>query len=155
MEKITVEEVINQAIAREEDSFVFYKHLRDKVLDQVSKDTLGFMAKEELKHKTILEQYKNGELGSDALTLREVVDALVVEALGRSEITEVMDHKDIFLVAAERERASHEFYTQLAELQPEGELKQLLTKLAQEELAHKEKAEYLYCNAAFIQTDGG
>jgi rubrerythrin len=66
-----------------------------------------------------------------------------------------MDHKDVFLVAAEREKASHEFYTKLAALQPEGELKQLLAKLAQEELAHKEKAEYLYCNAAFPQTDGG
>ena len=155
MGKITVEEVINQAIEREEDSFAFYNHLRNKVLDEVSKDTLSLMAKEELKHKGILEQYKRGELGGNALSLREVVDALVVEALGRSEIKEVMDHKDIFLVAAEREKASHEFYSQLAELQPEGELKQLLNKLAQEELAHKEKAEYLYCNAAFTQTDGG
>ena len=43
----------------------------------------------------------------------------------------------------------------LAELQPAGELKKLLSKLAQEELAHKEKAEYLYCNAAFPQTDWG
>ena len=155
MEKITVEEVINQAIDREQDSFAFYKNLMEIVLDKVSQDTLDFMAKEELKHKRILEQYKRGELGKDALSLREVVDALVVEALGHSKITEVMDHKDVFLVAAEREKASHEFYTKLAALQPEGELKQLLSKLAQEELAHKEKAEYLYCNAAFPQTDGG
>ena len=155
MEKITVEEVINQAIEREEDSFAFYEHLKGIVLDKISQDTLDFMAREELKHKRILEQYKRGELGKDALSLREVVDALVVEALGHSEIKEVMDHKDIFLVAAEREKASHEFYTQLAALQPEGELRQILSKLAQEELAHKEKAEYLYCNAAFPQTDGG
>ena len=134
---------------------MFYEHLKDIVLDKTSQDTLDFMAKEELKHKRILEQYKRGELGKDALSLREVVDALVVEALGHADITEVLDYKDIFLVAAEREKASNEVYTKLAALQPEGELKQLLTKLAQEELAHKEKAEYLYCNAAFPQTDGG
>ena len=62
---------------------------------------------------------------------------------------------DIFLIAAEREKASHEFYRKLAELQPEGAFKTVLDKLAQEELAHKEKVEYLYCNAAFPQTDGG
>jgi len=75
--------------------------------------------------------------------------------LGPPEITERLEHKDIFLVAAEREKSSHEFYKKFAELQPEGELKKLLYKLAQEELAHKEKTEYLYCNAAFPQTDGG
>ena len=155
MSETTLKEVIDQAIEREEDSFAFYEHLKDIVLDKISQDTLDFMAKEELKHKRILEQYKRGELGKDSLSLREVVDALVVEALGHSAITEVMDHKDIFLVAAEREKASHEFYTKLAELQPAGELKKLLSKLAQEELAHKEKAEYLYCNAAFPQTAGG
>ena len=44
--------------------------------------------------------------------LREVVDARVVEALGPPDVTERLDQKDIFLVAAEREKASHEFYTQ-------------------------------------------
>ena len=79
----------------------------------------------------------------------------MVEALGPPEITESLGHKDIFLVAAERERSAYEFYTKLAALQPEGELKGLLLKLAQEELSHKEKVEYLYCNAAFPQTEGG
>ena len=38
MEKITLEEVINQAIEREEDSFAFYQHLKDRVLDKISKE---------------------------------------------------------------------------------------------------------------------
>ena len=155
MSEITLQEVIDQAILREEEAFAFYEKLMDTVADTASQDTLDFMAKEELKHKEILERYSRGELGQDALSLREVVDARVAEALGPPDVTERLDHKDIFLVAAEREKASHEFYAKLAELQPPGELKKLLSKLAQEELAHKEKAEYLYCNAAFPQTDGG
>jgi hypothetical protein len=31
----------------------------------------------------------------------------------------------------------------------------MLYAFAGEELRHKEKVEYLYCNAAFPQTDGG
>ena len=155
MPEIILKEVIDQAILREEQAFAFYEKLMDAVADKVSQDTLAFIAKEELKHKEILERYARGELGQEALSLREVVDARVVEALGPPDVTERLDQKDIFLVAAEREKASHEFYAKLAELQPEGELKKLFSKLAQEELAHKEKAEYLYCNAAFPQTDGG
>jgi len=155
MPEITLQEVIDQAILREERAYAFYEKLMAAVADRASQDTLAFIAKEELHHKEILERYARGELGQDALSLREVVDARVVEALGPPDVTERLDQKDIFLVAAAREKASHAFYTKLAELQPEGELKKLLSKLAQEELSHKEKAEYLYCNAAFPQTDGG
>ena len=155
MSEITLQEVIDQAILREEQAFAFYEKLMERVADTASQDTLAFIAKEELKHKEILERYARGELGQEALSLREVVDGRVVEALGPPDLTECLDQKDIFIVAAEREKASHEFYAKLAQLHPEGELKKLLSKLAQEELAHKEKAEYLYCNAAFPQTDGG
>ena len=50
---------------------------------------------------------------------------------------------------------SHEFYTELAGLHGDGEVKDLLLKMANEELKHKEKMEYLYANTAFPQTDGG
>jgi len=157
MQQVNMEEVLNQAIHREEIAHSFYTNLITIVADKVSKDTLLYMANEdeELKHKEFLEKYKRGELEGRSLNLKMVVDGKVVEALGPPEITERLEHKDIFLIAAEREKASHEFYTKLAALQPEGELKGLLLKFAQEELAHKEKVEYLYCNAAFPQTDGG
>ena len=145
MQQVSMEEVLNQAIHREEIAHSFYTKLITIVEDKVSKDTLLYMANEELKHKEFLEKYKRGELEGKSLNLKMVVDGKVVEALGPPEITEHLEHKDIFLVAAEREKASHEFYTKLAALQPEGELKGLLLKLAQEELAHKEKVEYLYC----------
>lgn len=155
MQQVSMEEVLHQAILREEIAHSFYTNLINIVGDKVSKDTLSCMANEELKHKEFLEKYKRGEIQGASLDLKKVVDGKVVEALGPPDITEPLEHKDIFLVAAEREKASYEFYTEFAELQPEGELKRVLLKLAQEELAHKEKAEYLYCNAAFPQTDGG
>lgn len=155
MQKVSIEAVIDQAIQREEIAHSFYLNLMNIVKDTVSKDTLIYLANEELKHKEFLKKFKSGGRGETSLDLKKVVDGKVIETLGPPEITEHLEHKDIFLVAAEREKASHEFYQQLAELQPEGEFKRLLYKLALEELAHKEKVEYLYCNAAFPQTDGG
>ena len=155
MQQLTMEEVIDQAIAREEESFALYEKLTAVVQDAASRDTLRFMAGEELKHKTALQKYKSGELGTEAISLRTVADARVVEALGAPDIAGPLQHKDIFLFAAGREKASHEFYQRMAEVQPPGALRTMLAAFAAEELRHKEKVEYPYCNAAFPQTDGG
>jgi len=48
-----------------------------------------------------------------------------------------------------------EFYVSLAAIHPKGKAKNILLKMAEEELKHKEKMEYHYTNAAFPQTDGG
>ena len=37
----------------------------------------------------------------------------------------------------------------------DGKAKEMLLKMANEELKHKEKMEYLYANTAFPQTAGG
>jgi rubrerythrin len=47
------------------------------------------------------------------------------------------------------------FYTELAHLHADGDLREMLLKMANEELKHKEKMEYLYANTAFPQTSGG
>ena len=66
-----------------------------------------------------------------------------------------MRREDIFLLASHRELKSYKFYTELAELHPRGDTKEMLLKIANEELKHKEKMEYLYANTAFPQTAGG
>jgi rubrerythrin len=66
-----------------------------------------------------------------------------------------MGIKDIYLAAADKELNTYNFYNSLAAVEPAGEVKNLLLKMANEELKHKEKVEYLYSNTAFTQTQGG
>ena len=61
----------------------------------------------------------------------------------------------LYLIAANRELNSFTFYKSLSDSYPAGDVKDLLTKMANEELKHKEKMEYLYANTAFPQTAGG
>ena len=96
-----------------------------------------------------------GNYTADALRMSTVVDYRIAEHLEKPDPAADMESKDVYLVAAHRELASYNFYTALAALHPDGELKQLLVKIAGEELRHKEKVEYLYANTAFPQTDGG
>jgi rubrerythrin len=152
---MTTEELLKTAIRFEERSFDFYQRLKETVRDSMSRNTLDYLSQEELKHKDFLEQYLRGNITGSTLRLTDPHDSKIVEAFKIPSINPDLELKDAFLVAAEREKESHEFYSKLADLHPDGRVKDLLKQLAQEELAHKEKVEYLYVNAAFPQTAGG
>ena len=147
--------LIDVAIEREDEAYGFYMGLCNRIEDESVKDTLKFLADEEQKHKEFLVNYREGHYGTDSLRLTDVVDYKIAEYLEEPDIKKDMDSKDIYLVAAHRELLSYNFYKALANLHPDGEAKKMFLKMANEEMKHKEKVEYLYSNTAFPQTAGG
>ena len=83
------------------------------------------------------------------------MDYKIAEHLDQPQISPDIKLKDVFLLAANREKASHEFYLSLAQIHPAGEVKRLIEELAAQELEHKQQVEFLYTEVAFPQTDGG
>ena len=154
MEK-RVSDILDIAIKREEDAYDFYMDIHSKVVDADVKDTLEFIAGEEKKHKAFLVSYRDGEFGATALRMSDVVEYKIAEYLSEPEVDENSKPEDVYLVASHRELRSHHFYTELANLHADGDLQEMLLKMANEELKHKEKMEYLYANRAFPQTSGG
>ena len=155
MKEKKLEAIIDLAIGKEEQSYDFYTGLQSSVKDPSVRETLGFLAAEELKHKQFLERYRQGNLGPDTLRLSHVVDYAIAEHLDPPELTGSLHGKDVYLLAAHRELRAFNFYKALAAVHPEGSVRQVLDRMANEELKHKEKVEYLYANTAFPQTDGG
>jgi rubrerythrin len=155
MENKNVQAVLETAIEKERESHEFYMDLYNLVEDTIAKDALLFLADEETKHEEFLRNYLAGNYGADALQLHEVIDYGIAEYLEIPDIEKGMETKDIYLVAAHRELNSYNFYKNLADIHPDGGVKDLLLKMANEELKHKEKVEYLYSNTAFPQTAGG
>ena len=151
MSEKKLEGVLETAIQREADAYNFYAELREKVTDPLAKETLTFMASEEQKHKAFLEAYRDGKY-SGALQLNTVVDYKVAEYLDKPDLNKDITSKDVYLIAAHRELNSYDFYTALAQLQPAGEVKDMLLNMASEEKKHKEKVEYLYANTAFPES---
>jgi rubrerythrin len=154
MEK-RVSDILEIAIKREEDAYDFYMDIHSKVVDANVKDTLEFIAGEEKKHKAFLVSYRDGDFGTKALRMSDVVEYKIAEYLEEPEVDESSKPEDVYLVASHRELRSHYFYTEMANLHAEGDLQEMLFKMANEELKHKEKMEYLYANTAFPQTSGG
>jgi rubrerythrin len=66
-----------------------------------------------------------------------------------------MQLRDVFLLAANREKASHEFYHGLANLHRRGAVRTMFEQLAAAEAQHKRRVEFLFTEVAFPQTDGG
>jgi rubrerythrin len=153
--KKTVAEILDMAIQREEVAYDFYMDIYHKVDDASVKDTVEFIAAEEKKHKAFLVSYKAGQYGADSLRMSDVVEYKLAEYLEEPEISKTSSSAEIYLVAAHREGRSHQFYAELANMHEVSELKTMLQKMANEELKHKEKMEYLYANTAFPQTSGG
>jgi rubrerythrin len=147
--------VVETAIKREEEAYDFYKEISAIATDKNAKQTTADMAEEEKKHKEFLLKYRDGGFGTEALRLTEVVKYNIAEHIEDPGVVKDMKSTDVYLVAAHRELASYNFYKELADIHPQGTVKELLYRMANEELKHKEKVEYLYSNAAFPQLAGG
>ena len=151
-----VSQVLEFAIEKEEAAQRFYLRLAERVSDASTQDTLKFLAGEEAKHKEFLEKYLKGEIPEGTMRLTEVVDYKVLEHLEEEPVgSDSLKPEEAFLLAAKREQAASELYSGLSRLHPDGPVKDLLAKMANEERRHKEKVEYLYANTAFPHTSGG
>lgn len=138
--------LIEQAIAQEELSHDFYRRMAELVTHQDTKDTFLYLAKEEIEHKHFLMQCLTPQ---GCPLAGHPQDTKLAEYMQAPRITPEMTPKEALLVAMKREEAAYHFYQHLASLQPPGEAKAFLKKMAQVELGHKEKVEYLYDNVAF------
>jgi rubrerythrin len=155
MTATSLDQVLETAIRREEEAYSFYRELQARVRDPAAVEALDWMARQERGHRDFLVGYRQGQFGPGALRLSEPVSYHIAEYQQEPEVSPDMASQEVYLVAAHRELRSHRFYSELAAMHPEGELRGMLLRMASEELRHKEKMEYLYANTAFPQTDGG
>lgn len=147
--------LIDTAIRREEEAHAFYMDLQRRVMDPGARESILWIAGEEQKHKAFLVRYREGGFGAGALKLSDVIYYRIAEHQEEPEKKTDMESAEVFLVASHRELRSYTFYTELANQHAAGEARDTLLKMANEELKHKEKMEYLYANTAFPQTSGG
>ncbi len=153
--QLSIEGILEKAIQKEIESQLLYTDLSRRVNEEAAKDVLQSLVRQEQGHQKLLEQYLRGELKKGALSRRQAVDYKIAEQLDQPEISPEMELKDIFLLAANREKVAHEFYLSFARIHPDGEVKRLIEELAAQELEHKQRVEFLYTEVAFPQIDGG
>jgi rubrerythrin len=153
--RLTVQTILKKAIEKEIEAQHLYQELSQKMTEAVARDAFLQLSKEEKGHEQLLRRYMRGKIGAGGLKKDHTLDYKIAEYLDQPEITPAMTLKDVFLLAANREKASHDFYLKLAAVHPVGGVKRLLEQLADQELEHKSRVELLYTEVAFPQTEGG
>ena len=153
--RLTLHSVLEKAITKEIESQELYHHLGDTASDDAARDIFTKLVQVEKKHEDLLRKYLSGEIGEGTLAKEHVLDYKIAEYLEQPQINPDMKIDEVLLLAANREKASHDFYISLAGEHPSGEVKRLLEELASQELDHKHRMEFLYTEVAFPQTDGG
>jgi rubrerythrin len=153
--EMTLEKVLRKAVQKEIASWLLYNDLSRRMSQESAQDAFKKLAQQEKGHQIRLEKYLRGEIKEGALSGTQALDYKITEHLEQPKIYPEMHLSDIFLLAANREKASHELYLGLAGMHPEGEVRKLFEEMAAQELEHKQQLEFLYTEVAFPQTDGG
>lgn len=146
MVKLTLKAVLEAAVKIEEQSYALYALAQGKVNYPSSKKFLKELAQEEVKHKekllAIMEnKEKLSELG---LHTGKVQDLKIVDAMKDTTLSEDADYQRILVFAAKREKSTYEYYNLLAAGLEGTEVGDLFSKLAGEEVKHKNRLEKEY-----------
>ena len=153
--QLSLKDVLDLAVGKEIEAQEFYADLCRKANREAVTEAFQALIVQERQHQTLLEKYRSGELKQGALHMEHPCDYHIAEHFAEPKPAAGMELKDAFLYAADREKASHEFYLKLSRLHVAGEVRSLLEKLASQELEHKAVVESLFTEVAFPQTDGG
>ncbi len=144
MKFTSLNDVLTFAIRREHDAQELYLMFREMVKDPGAKALLEDLANQELGHKNLLEHaLKKGNVelieGKQAVKDLHLSDFMVTEDIGPDSAPQ-----NVMMFAMKKEQEAYNMYQMLLGNYEGTEIEDLFSKLAQQELHHKENygAEY-------------
>lgn len=137
----TVNEVLDFAVANEAASHRFYNELAEWAERPEAAKLFEELAVDELQHRIRLEAIKAGEV---TITEEEVGNLGIAESIEAGEPKVNLTYAQALVVAMQREKNAFRLYTRLASAVREPDVKDILSKLAQEEAQHKLQLEIEY-----------
>jgi len=138
----SVEEVLDYAIAREQQAVEFYTRLATIAPGKQLQEVMRGYAREEQRHKDKLLAVKEGGALDNAN--ERPLDLKMADYLVDVEETPDMTYQDALIIAMKREQVAFLLYTDMAEKVEDTGLKSLFESLAREEAAHKNYFESEY-----------
>jgi len=140
----SVDAVLDFAIEREEEAFVFYMTLAGEVDRAHMKELFEQFAREEKGHKAKLQRVKQGK---GLLPVQsQVLDLKMGDYLVAAEPAGQLSYQEALILAMKKEKVAFKLYTDLAAVVPSADLKNTFLSLAQEEAKHKLRFEVEYDN---------
>ncbi len=147
--KKSADEIMKQAIIKEQESFEFYRDALNIVKDAGAIQLIDELAKEELEHKNKLENFKPEDLKD--YELKKIRDLRIADFLVDDEITDKTGFQGVLIKAMKKEQHAYEFFTRMVDSVDDKDVKRLFEIMANEELSHKNKLEKYYDDVVYAE----
>jgi rubrerythrin len=134
----TIERVLEIGAEMELESFNLYSETAAKAKYPGAKKLLEEIAEDEKRHREyFLKGLENPKNLSMRTTKIEIIDLKITDQLVKVPLDPRADYPQVLVFAAQREKATHDFYVQIARKFKDTELGKMLNNFATEELYHK------------------
>jgi len=140
----SVDEVLDFAMAKEEEAVLFYQDLADRADKPWMAGMFKDFAQEEKGHKAKLAAVKEGRGLTPSAA--KVLDLKIADYTVDVQAGEDLGFQEALVVAMKREKAAFRLYLDLAESTNDKNLRSTFQALAQEEAKHKLRIEIEYDN---------
>lgn len=148
MDQGTYQQILKDAIQAEIEAHQFYQQVADKVTDSHLREMFRAFADEELKHRRILEGFK--EKADMAIHFARVPDFHLSETVADAEALSLkMKPADAIALAMKKEEAAMRHYTQLADACDDAAQQKVFRELAAMERGHKAKMENAFVDIGY------
>ncbi len=142
MELYNFKEVVTFAIRKEAEAYNLYTTYSQLAKNPGTKAMFEELAKEEQKHREILEGVEKKDVSE--YKLEKIPDMKISDFMDEQEFSPDTDYASALRLAIKREEFSLRLYNLMAERADDPELKKLFSVLAQEESKHKLRLEGEY-----------
>ena len=136
------DELLDFAIAREEEAVQFYNDLAKTMSSSAKSKVFESFAREEMGHKSKLTSIKEGKYSFPPA--KKVEDLKIGDYLVTDEVKENMTYQEALILAMKKEKLAFKLYSDMAEIADSDDLRNVMLSLAQEEAKHKLRFEVEY-----------
>lgn len=137
--------ILKNAVDNEIEAYEFYKQAAELVSDAALKSVFANLAKDELKHKVLLEGYISG---LRPFEFDRPPDYGVSETVDMPKLTTAMRFVDAVALAMKKEEEAMKQYEAFSQASTDPEQQALFRELANMEAGHKLGLEDIFINAA-------
>ncbi len=137
-----INDVLDFAIKREQESVDFYTNLSVKARNEEMKNVFQEFAMEEVKHKARLQKIKDE--GILEISDEKVQDLKISDYTVNITPSPNMSYEEALILAMNKEKAAYKLYMKLSTRVDNADLKEVFLSLAQEESKHKLRFEIEY-----------
>lgn len=135
-------EILDFAIAREQEAVAFYQELQEQAKFSAHKAMLRDLEAMEMGHIVVIESIRKKGLKPEEI--KATANLKISEYLTKELDSEELSYQSILIKAMKREENSHKLYTEMSLKFPDTEIATLFRRLAADEAKHKLHFERLY-----------